>query len=70
MSLLHVSRLDALRPRGGREAEGEGLLLDRPNPVRADVLEGPPADDDALSFVAYHTTPIRTGMTIGELATL
>jgi uncharacterized protein YbbC (DUF1343 family) len=46
------------------------FVLDRPNPIRADVREGPPADDDALSFVAYHTTPIRTGMTIGELATL
>ena len=46
------------------------LVLDRPNPIRADLWEGPPADDDALSFVAHHTTPIRTGMTIGELATL
>jgi uncharacterized protein YbbC (DUF1343 family)/CubicO group peptidase (beta-lactamase class C family) len=46
------------------------FVLDRPNPIRADVWEGPPADDDALSFVAYHATPIRTGMTIGELATL
>ena len=46
------------------------FVLDRPNPIRADVREGPPADDDALLFVAYHTTPIRTGMTIGELATL
>jgi uncharacterized protein YbbC (DUF1343 family) len=46
------------------------LVLDRPNPIRADVVEGPPADDDSLSFVAYHTTAIRTGMTIGELATL
>jgi uncharacterized protein YbbC (DUF1343 family)/CubicO group peptidase (beta-lactamase class C family) len=46
------------------------FVLDRPNPIRADVVEGPPADDDALSFVAYHSVPIRTGMTIGELATL
>jgi uncharacterized protein YbbC (DUF1343 family)/CubicO group peptidase (beta-lactamase class C family) len=46
------------------------FVLDRPNPIRADVVEGPPADDDSLSFVAYHTTAIRTGMTIGELATL
>jgi uncharacterized protein YbbC (DUF1343 family)/CubicO group peptidase (beta-lactamase class C family) len=45
------------------------VVLDRPNPIRADVIEGPPADDDALSFVAYHAVPIRTGMTIGELAT-
>jgi uncharacterized protein YbbC (DUF1343 family)/CubicO group peptidase (beta-lactamase class C family) len=46
------------------------FVLDRPNPIRADVVEGPPADGDSLSFVAYHAVPIRTGMTIGELATL
>jgi len=46
------------------------FVLDRPNPIRADVVEGPPADDDSLSFVAYHAVSIRTGMTIGELATL
>jgi uncharacterized protein YbbC (DUF1343 family)/CubicO group peptidase (beta-lactamase class C family) len=52
------------------KAKVKVFVLDRPNPIRADVWEGPPTDDDALSFVAYHTTPIRTGMTIGELATL
>ena len=52
------------------KAKVKVFVLDRPNPIRADVREGPPADDDALSFVAYHATPIRTGMTIGELATL
>jgi uncharacterized protein YbbC (DUF1343 family)/CubicO group peptidase (beta-lactamase class C family) len=46
------------------------VVLDRPNPIRSDVMEGPPADADALSFVAYHSIPIRTGMTIGELAGL
>ena len=46
------------------------VVLDRPDPIRADVTEGPPADLDALSFVAYHAIPIRTGMTIGELAVL
>lgn len=46
------------------------VVLDRPNPIRADVMEGPPADADALTFVAYHSIPIRTGMTIGELAGL
>ncbi len=46
------------------------VVLDRPDPIRADRREGPPADLDALSFVAYHAIPIRTGMTIGELAGL
>jgi uncharacterized protein YbbC (DUF1343 family)/CubicO group peptidase (beta-lactamase class C family) len=44
------------------------IVLDRPDPIRADVVEGPPADPDRLSFVAYHPIPVRTGMTIGELA--
>ncbi len=46
------------------------VVLDRPNPIGAVAVEGPPADEDQLSFTAYHTIPIRTGMTIGELATL
>ncbi|MBC7900864.1 MAG: DUF1343 domain-containing protein, partial [Saprospiraceae bacterium] len=41
-------------------------ILDRPNPVRADIVEGPLGDEDKLSFVAAHTTAVRNGMTIGE----
>jgi uncharacterized protein YbbC (DUF1343 family)/CubicO group peptidase (beta-lactamase class C family) len=52
------------------KAKVKVIVLDRPNPIRADVLEGPPADADALTFVAYHSIPVRTGMTIGELAAL
>jgi uncharacterized protein YbbC (DUF1343 family)/CubicO group peptidase (beta-lactamase class C family) len=52
------------------KAKVKVVVLDRPDPIRADVMEGPPADLDALSFVAYHAIPIRTGMTIGELAGL
>src|SRR5256885_16836984 len=33
-------------------------------------VEGPVADADKLSFTAYHTIPVRHGMTIGELAQL
>jgi uncharacterized protein YbbC (DUF1343 family) len=46
------------------------VVLDRPDPIRADVVEGPPADEEKRSFVAYHSIPVRTGMTIGELAGL
>jgi uncharacterized protein YbbC (DUF1343 family)/CubicO group peptidase (beta-lactamase class C family) len=52
------------------KAKVKVVVLDRPNPIRADLAEGPPADLDALTFVAYHAVPIRTGMTIGELAGL
>lgn len=44
------------------------VVLDRPNPIGGEVVEGPPAKPDLLSFVAVHTIPIRTGMTIGEIA--
>ena len=43
-------------------------VLDRPNPINGISVEGPLADEDKLSFIAAHTTPVRYGMTIGELA--
>jgi uncharacterized protein YbbC (DUF1343 family)/CubicO group peptidase (beta-lactamase class C family) len=46
------------------------FVLDRPNPIGGIVVDGPTADADKLSFTAYHTIPVRHGMTIGELATL
>ena len=46
------------------------FILDRPNPINGIDVEGPIADADKLSFTAYHTIPVRHGMTIGELARL
>ena len=46
------------------------FILDRPNPINGMDVEGPIADADKLSFTAYHTIPVRHGMTIGELARL
>ncbi len=46
------------------------FVLDRPNPINGTDVEGPVADSDKLSFTAYHTIPVRHGMTIGELARL
>ena len=46
------------------------VVLDRPNPVGGEAFEGPLADEDKLSFTAYHALPVRTGMTIGEIAGL
>ncbi|CDM65440.1 hypothetical protein PYK22_01441 [Pyrinomonas methylaliphatogenes] len=45
-------------------------VLDRPNPINGLDVEGPLADADKLSFTAYHTIPVRHGMTVGELARL
>jgi uncharacterized protein YbbC (DUF1343 family)/CubicO group peptidase (beta-lactamase class C family) len=43
-------------------------VLDRPNPINGDEVEGPVLDNDLRSFVAYFPLPIRPGMTVGELA--
>lgn len=43
------------------------FVLDRPNPINGLTIEGPIADEDKLSFIAAHTTPVRYGLTIGEL---
>ena len=46
------------------------FVLDRPNPLGGVNVEGALADADKLSFTAYHTIPVRHGLTIGELAQL
>jgi uncharacterized protein YbbC (DUF1343 family)/CubicO group peptidase (beta-lactamase class C family) len=46
------------------------FVLDRPNPIGGAETEGPVADPDKLSFISYHTIPVRHGMTVGELAQL
>jgi uncharacterized protein YbbC (DUF1343 family) len=44
------------------------FVLDRPNPLGGEVVEGPMLDADKTSFVAYYPLPVRYGLTIGELA--
>jgi len=46
------------------------FVLDRPNPINGLDIEGAVADQDKPSFTAYHTIPVRHGMTVGELARL
>ncbi|SVC92410.1 uncharacterized protein METZ01_LOCUS345264, partial [marine metagenome] len=46
------------------------VVLDRPNPITGDGVEGPMLDDDAIGFTGYASMPIRHGLTIGELARL
>jgi len=43
-------------------------VLDRPNPINGEIIEGPPLDADKTSFVAYYPLPVRYALTIGELA--
>jgi uncharacterized protein YbbC (DUF1343 family) len=44
------------------------FVLDRPNPINGEVIEGPMLDADKTSFVAYFPLPVRYGLTLGELA--
>lgn len=46
----------------------EFYVLDRPNPINGEEVEGPVLEPDLRSFVAYYPLPIRHGMTVGELA--
>jgi uncharacterized protein YbbC (DUF1343 family)/CubicO group peptidase (beta-lactamase class C family) len=46
------------------------VVLDRPNPLGGAYVQGPVADAGRESFVGYWQTPVRHGMTIGELARL
>jgi uncharacterized protein YbbC (DUF1343 family) len=46
------------------------FVLDRPNPITGAEVEGPVGDADKPSFTAYHTIPVRHGLTIGELGRL
>jgi uncharacterized protein YbbC (DUF1343 family) len=44
------------------------FVLDRPNPLGGDIVEGPMLDADKTNFVGYFPLPVRYGLTIGELA--
>jgi uncharacterized protein YbbC (DUF1343 family)/CubicO group peptidase (beta-lactamase class C family) len=44
------------------------VVLDRPNPISGTYVQGPIADAGRESFVSYWQTPVRHGMTVGELA--
>jgi uncharacterized protein YbbC (DUF1343 family) len=46
------------------------LVLDRPDPIGGEIVEGPMLDPDKTSFTAYFPLPVRYGLTIGELAQL
>lgn len=44
------------------------VVLDRPNPIDGQTVQGPVLDPGSESFVGYHPIPVRHGMTVGELA--
>ncbi len=45
-------------------------VLDRPDPIAANIVQGPMLEATMTSFTSYFPLPVRHGMTIGELARL
>ncbi|MBR2947893.1 MAG: DUF1343 domain-containing protein [Bacteroidales bacterium] len=48
----------------------EMIILDRPNPLGGNRVEGPVVEDEFISFVGQFQIPYIYGLTCGELATL
>ncbi len=44
------------------------VVLDRPNPLGGDIVEGPPLDHEYESFCGVLSVPVRHGFTAGEMA--
>ena len=53
-----------------RECGKKVVVLDRPNPVGGEAIEGNVLQDDCRSFVGLYPLPMRHGLTFGELARL
>jgi uncharacterized protein YbbC (DUF1343 family) len=60
----------ALAMRAARRHGIPFVVLDRPNPIGGEVVEGALLDPKFASFVGMFPIPARHGMTVGELATL
>jgi uncharacterized protein YbbC (DUF1343 family) len=43
-------------------------VLDRPNPINGNAVEGPMLEEKYISMIGYGLRPVRHGMTVGELA--
>lgn len=48
----------------------EFFVVDRPDPIRADIVQGPLLDESLESFTGFYPLPLRHGMTVGEIAQL
>ncbi len=58
----------ALAAEAARKAGKTFIVLDRPNPIRADLTEGGLIEKRYRSFTGLHNVPVRYGLTPGELA--
>ncbi|MDQ2817261.1 MAG: DUF1343 domain-containing protein, partial [Candidatus Eremiobacteraeota bacterium] len=51
------------------KAQGKEVwILDRPNPIGGEIVEGPVLDPKFSSFIGLYPIAMRHGMTVGELA--
>ncbi len=57
-----------LSMRACAEAGKESIVLDRPNPISGNLVEGGILDERFTSFVGACPVPVRHGLTAGELA--
>jgi uncharacterized protein YbbC (DUF1343 family) len=60
----------ALVLRAAAAAGVETIVLDRPNPLGGEVVEGAPQRSGYRSFVGLYDVAVRHGMTIGELCSM
>ena len=61
----------ALVMEAAKENDKGVVVLDRPNPIGGEAVEGPVLEDALRGdFIGYFPLPMRHGLTIGELATL
>ena len=63
----YISTLGLVMEAAG-ENDIEVIVLDRPNPIGGEIIEGPILDTTYKSFVGYYPIPIRYGLTVGELS--
>jgi uncharacterized protein YbbC (DUF1343 family) len=63
---FQATMLFCLEAASGRDLKV--FVLDRPNPLGGEVVEGPTLRPGFESFVGIHPLPTRHGLTVGELA--
>ncbi len=56
--------------KAGKQFHVPVWVLDRPNPLGGEIVEGPVLEPQFASFVGMYPIPVRHGLTIGELAAL
>jgi uncharacterized protein YbbC (DUF1343 family) len=66
-SYTYISTM-ALAMEACGEAGKDFIVLDRPNPMGGELVQGPPMEEAFRSFVGQVPVPYRHGLTIGELA--